>query len=163
MRRTVRFFALLRASALALCTAIVGGNAQAEQALTVSDAWARATVEGQTGSGVFLHLMSPQDAQLVGASSLAAQQVEIHEMRTVGGMMTMRRIERLALPAGKTVALDHDYHIMLIGLTRQLQPGQSLTLTLQWLDAAGARHETNVVAPVRALNTPTASSANRRD
>jgi len=133
------------------------------QLLTVSDAWARATVLGQTGSGVFLHLTSQEDAQLIGASSLAAERVEIHEMRVANGMMTMRRIETLPLPAGKTIALDHEFHIMLIGLKQQLKVGQSVTLSLQWLDAQGTRHVTDVVAPVRALKSAAASSTNRGD
>jgi len=111
-----------------------------------------------------MHLTSGQDAQLIGASSPAADRVEIHEMRLVNGMMTMRRIERLQLPAGTMVALDHEFHIMLIGLKQPLQVGRSIALTLQWLDAHGVRHNTNVVAPVRALNASGArSSAGKRD
>jgi len=159
MQRPVR---LLAACAL-LATASAASGADTPPALAVTDAWARATVEAQTGSGVFLHLTSPQDAQLLGATSAAADRVEIHEMRLVNGMMTMRRIERLPLPAGKTVALDHDFHIMLIGLKHQLQAGSHIDLALQWLDAAGRQHTTQVVVPVRALNTPVGSSGAKRD
>ena len=160
----MRALRLLLILCAALGPAMAASDANTSAGLTVSDAWARATVEGQTGSGVFLQLMSRQDAQLLGGSSPAAERVELHEMRVVNGMMTMRRIERLDLPAGKTVALDHEYHIMLIGLKQPLQVGRSIRLTLQWLDAAGARHSTNVLAPVRALNTAAPRSpAGKRD
>jgi len=151
--RLLALLALPVLLAVPLRAALGAAQAGAAPALTVSDAWARATVEGQTGSGVFLRLTSRQDAQLVGASSDAADRVEIHEMRLVNNVMTMRRIESLPLPAGKTVALEHGYHIMLIGLKRQLQPGQSVALSLLWLDAKGVRHATEVIAPVRALNS----------
>jgi len=144
----------------AVATANVGAR---QPSLTVSDAWARATVEGQTGSGIFLRLRSSEDAQLVGASSSAAERVEIHEMRVVNGMMTMRRIERLPLPAEQTVALEHDYHVMLIGLKRPLQPGRSVVVTLHWLDATGMRRATDVVAPIRALNADAGSAKGKRE
>jgi copper(I)-binding protein len=121
--------------------------------IRVEDPWARGTVEGQTGSGAYMRLTSREDAQLVGASSPLAEHVEIHEMHTVNDMMTMRRVERLALPAHATVALDHDFHVMLIGLKRQLVPGQSVPITLQVLDARGKTHAVHIEAPVRPLNT----------
>ncbi|HYA59104.1 MAG TPA: copper chaperone PCu(A)C [Burkholderiaceae bacterium] len=160
----MRVLLLLLCLCAAIVPAIAAGDASAAPSLAVSDAWARATVEGQTGSGVFLHLLSSQGAQLIGASSSAAERVEIHEMRLVNAVMTMRRIERLDLPAGKVVALDHDYHVMLIGLKHQLQVGHNVALTLHWLDAAGAHHSTDVIAPVRALNTSVVpSSGSKRD
>lgn len=148
----MRIFALLVLLWVPLRAALGASEAAAPQALTVSDAWVRATVEAQTGSGAFLRLTSRQDAQLIGAKSPVADRVEIHEMRLVKDVMTMRRIDSLALPAGKTVALEHGHHIMLIGLKHQLQPGQSVPLTLLWVDAKGVRHATDVLAPVRALN-----------
>ena len=120
----------------------------------VDGAWVRGTVEGQTGSGAYLRLTSREDAQLAGASSPVAQRVEIHEMRLVNDMMTMRRIDRLSLPAHVTVALEHDYHVMLIGLKQQLTVGQKVALTLDIIDAKGAHHAIDVEAPVRPLNAP---------
>jgi copper(I)-binding protein len=142
------------ASLALLCGLVpVAGHGAAPLA-TVRDAWVRGTVEGQTGSGAYLVITSREDATLVGAASPVADHVEIHEMREVGSVMTMRKIERLPLPAGQAVALDHDYHIMLIGLHRQLEVGQSVPLTLELLDAHGARHPIELSAPVRALSTP---------
>ncbi len=143
---------LCLALALALpCTP--GAAAPAPPLVTAEDAWVRGTVEGQTGSGAYMRLTSREDAQLVGASSPVAEHVEIHEMRTVNDMMTMRRIERLALPARTPVALDHDYHVMFIGLKHQLLPPQVVPITLQILDERGRRHAVRIDAPVRALNS----------
>jgi copper(I)-binding protein len=129
------------------------GRATGPALITVEDPWVRGTVEGQTGSGAYMRLTSSEDAQLVGAASPVAEHVEIHEMRTVNDMMTMRRVERLALPAHASVALDHDYHVMFIGLRHQLVVGQTVPITLQVQDAQGRRHAVEVLAPVRALNT----------
>ncbi len=118
----------------------------------VSHAWVRGTVEGQTGSGAYMRLTSREDAQLVGASCAVAARVEIHEMHTVNNMMSMRRVDRLALPAQTTVSLEQGYHVMLIGLRRTLSPGQTVTITLHLLDARGIPFDLDVQAPVRPLN-----------
>jgi copper(I)-binding protein len=141
---------------LALGTVLSAGLAQAVDTapprVLVSGAWVRGTVEGQTGSGAYLRLTSREDARLVGASSAIASKVEIHEMRVVNNMMTMRAVDSLALPANTTVALEHGYHIMLIGLRQTLETGQSVKITLHLLDAAGLPFDIDVLAPVRALN-----------
>lgn len=146
-------------AAAALLAAALGsgpadGAAPAPPRVAVSGAWVRATVEGQTGSGAYLRLTSEEDAQLAGASTPDARKVEIHEMKEIGNRMTMRPIERLALPAHRTVALEHDLHIMLIGLQHRLQTGQTVALTLHLLDARGQPFDVEVAAPVRPLSTP---------
>jgi copper(I)-binding protein len=145
--------ALAAATALLAAATLPSARGASAPPVSVRDAWIRGTVEGQTGSGAYLEITSREDAQLVGASAPFTDRVEVHEMREVDGRMTMRRIERLALPANTPVALDHDYHLMLIGLHQQLRVGQTLTLTLEILDAHGVRHAVTVPAPVRPLNT----------
>jgi hypothetical protein len=141
-----------------LSAALGPGTARAGDAgprVSVSDAWVRGTVEGQTGSGAYLRLTSREDARLVGASSSVASKVEIHEMRMVDNRMTMRAIESLPLPAHRTVALDHGFHIMLIGLRETLATGRTVTITLHLVDAKGAPFDIDVLAPVRPLNAST--------
>ena len=71
-------------------------------------------------------------AVLVGAASPAAGITEIHEMKMDGGVMSMRAIPRLELPAGKPVQLGPGgYHVMLINLKQPLKKGDSVPLTLQ--------------------------------
>jgi periplasmic copper chaperone A len=132
---------------------MIGAPAKGVEPLVqVEDAWVRGTVEGQSGSGAYLRITSREDAQLVGASCKLAGKVEIHEMREVNNLMTMRRLESLALPAHQAVALEHERHIMLIDLKQRLVPGQSLHIDLQVRDAAGHVHTVGVDAPIRALN-----------
>eukprot|EP01034_Spumella_vulgaris_P004341 gene4341-5532_t len=71
----------------------------------VEGAWARATVQGQKGTGAFMKLTAPEGAKLVGASSPAAGVTEVHEMKMEGDVMKMRAVPVLDLPAGKTVEL----------------------------------------------------------
>lgn len=126
----------------------------ADPRLKVEDPWVRGTVEGQSGSGAYLRLTAREDAQLVGASAPIAERVEIHEMHETGNRMTMRRIDSLPLPAGRTVSLTHGYHIMFIGLRQTLTPGMTVDLVLHLRDAKGAAFDVPVRAPVRPLATP---------
>ncbi|MFP5409307.1 MAG: copper chaperone PCu(A)C, partial [Gammaproteobacteria bacterium] len=52
--------------------------------VSVSDAWARATMPGQKVSGAYMKLTADADAKLVGATSPAVPRVEVHEMRMDG-------------------------------------------------------------------------------
>ena len=154
--RMARRMAILLSLCAAFGNELNVGLARAANAipprLLVSDAWVRGTVEGQTGSGAYKRLTSPEDAILIGASSAVASKVEIHEMRLVNNLMTMRRVEKLLLPANTPVALEHGYHVMLIGLRQRLQAGQTVKITLHLVDARGGRFDVEVAAPVRALN-----------
>jgi copper(I)-binding protein len=123
----------------------------------VKSAWVRGTVPAQTMSGAFMELTSKSDATLVGASTPVAEDAEVHEMKQGGGVMKMRATPRLALPAGKTVALKPGgYHIMLMGLKRQLKPGDTVPITLRIADANKKVDAVVVNAEVRELTESSA-------
>ena len=106
---------LIRTSVALAC--LLTGAAFAQTAsVKVEGAWARATVQGQKGTGAFMKLTAPEGAKLVGATSPAAGVTEVHEMKMEGDVMKMRAMPVLDLPAGKTVELKPGgYHIMLLG------------------------------------------------
>lgn len=117
---------------LSLALAVMAVPALAQ--VQVSDAWARATVTGQKGTGAFMKLTAPEGATLVGAVSPVAGVVEIHEMAMEGNVMRMRALPKgLALPAGKAVELKPGgYHVMLMDLKQQLKAGEKVKLDLQF-------------------------------
>lgn len=118
----------------------------------VKSAWVRGTVPAQTVSGAFMEIASAEGATLVGASSPLAEAVELHEMRLEGGVMKMRAVARLALPAGTVVRLEPGgYHIMLLGLKRQLKPGEKVPLELRVENAAKKLVTIAVAMDVREL------------
>jgi copper(I)-binding protein len=137
-----------------LAAACIALSVHAESSpVAVSDAWVRATTPQQKATGAFMKLESKAPATLVGASSPAASLVEVHEMRTENGVMQMRAVPRLPLPAGQTVALKPGgYHIMLIDLKAPLSPGQKVPLTLVIETEGKARQNVTVDAEVRPLN-----------
>ena len=76
----------------------------------------------------------------------AATTVELHETRQEGGVMRMRPLPKVDVPAGGRIEMKPGgQHIMLLGLTRDLHPGDTVTVHLRF-EKAG---EQVVVAPVR--------------
>jgi copper(I)-binding protein len=115
--------------ALAAMAVSAAANAQIE----AKNVWARATVQGQMGTGAFMTLTAKEAVRLVGASSPVAGVVEIHEMALEGNVMRMRAIEGLDVPAGKPVELKPGgYHVMLMDLRRALKPGEKIPVELRF-------------------------------
>ena len=111
------------------------------QNVTVTDAWARATVQGQKATGAFMKITAKDSAKLVGVSSPVAGVVEIHEMKMDKDVMKMSALPNgLDLPAGKAVELKPGgYHVMLMDLKAPLAKDTTIPLTLTVQDAKGVK------------------------
>ncbi|MFY8179455.1 MAG: copper chaperone PCu(A)C [Limnohabitans sp.] len=111
------------------------------QNVTVTDAWARATVQGQKATGAFMKITAKDNAKLVGASSPVAGVVEVHEMKMDKDVMKMSALPNgLELPAGKAVELKPGgYHVMLMDLKTPLTKDTTIPLTLTVQDAKGVK------------------------
>ena len=118
--------------------------------VVVTNAWARPTVPGQTVGAAYLDLTSAHGATLALVQSDAAGTVQVHAMSNDGDVMRMREVDRLALPAGKTIRLaPSGMHLMLLQLKKPLRPGDSVALDLTVVDKAGGPHIVHAIAPVR--------------
>ena len=149
-------------AALGLALAACGQPAQKAQAprvaaVAVTDAWCRPTPNGAQAGGCYVTLLASTDDRLVGGSTPAAAQFQVHEMSMADGVMRMGELkDGLALPAGKSVALAPGAeHIMLIGLTQPLVAGQTVPLTLKFASAP----EVTVQAEIRLPSTSGAGMA----
>jgi len=137
---------------LALCGAV-----HAE--VTVKDAWVRGTTPAQRATGAFMEIVSSEDAVVLSASSPAAGAVELHTMKLEDGIMKMRAIPRLELPAGKPVLLAPGAnHIMLLDLKKQAKPGGVVPIILKVEGKDKKVHSVEIRAQVRDL-TATAAPA----
>jgi copper(I)-binding protein len=145
-----------------LAVAGLAAAAAASAQVTVTDAWVRGTVTGQMATGAFMQLKSPADTALVAAASPVAKIVEVHEMKMEGGMMKMNAVDRLALPAGKTVDLKPGgYHVMLMDLVKPLKDGDTVPLQLTFEDKAGKKQTLEVKAQVKSLTTAGTAPASK--
>ena len=139
------------ATRMAALIAALGIALPASAAVTVKEAWVRGTVPGQSTTGGYLTLRSSEDARLVAVATPAAKRAEIHSSEMKDGVMRMRPVEAVRLPAGRDVAIQGDLHLMLIEVTHVLGAGERVPLTLTIEDAHGKRSKVEVQAPVRPL------------
>jgi len=142
--------------AMLFAAAVPAAHAQVQ----IESPWVRATVAAQKASGAFFNITSATDARLVKVSSPVANVAEIHEMKTEDGVMKMRQIDALALPAGQAVELKPGgYHVMLLGLKGQIKEGDTVPLSLVVEGKDGKRETVEVQAPARALTAGSAAPA----
>ncbi len=102
-------------------------------ALEIEDPYAWSVPPGQANTAAFMRIVNRGVAAraLVGAKSDAAEVVELHTHTMEGGMMKMRRTEGIDVPGDGVVNLEPGgSHVMLIGLKRDLTPGDTVDLSL---------------------------------
>lgn len=114
------------------------GDAAGSAAVSVSDALCRPTPNGRQVTGCYMTLTSTAADTLVSVASPRAALAQIHESRMESNMMMMHELEAgLPLPAGQAVALaPGGNHIMLMGVSEPLRPGDTVPLTLTFATAA---------------------------
>jgi len=137
--------------AVAASLLIAGAAAAQTGSVEIDNAWARATPGKAENGGAYLTIESPTPDRLTGVSTPVAKKAELHTMTMEGGVMKMRPLDGVDLPAGQKVTLQPGaMHIMLLGLTHPLLPGQSFPLTLHF-EKAGTREVNVAVAKVGAM------------
>lgn len=110
---------------------MLGAHAHAAGDVAVTGAWARASSPGQRTASVYLDIVSIHPAALTGASSPVAKRAEMHASSTQDGVMRMRAMEKIDLPAKKTVTLaPGGLHIMLVDIARPLRENERIPLEL---------------------------------
>lgn len=105
----------------------------------IENAFARAVPPGQPNSAAFMTLDNHghHDASLVSASSSVAEVTELHTHTDVDGVMQMRQIDTIEIPAGQQTHLQPGgLHVMLIGLKQNLADGDQIDLTLTFADGS---------------------------
>lgn len=140
-------FRLLLAGLPLWLLAPAGAVAEEAGALSVSGAWARATPGAAKNGAAYFVLKGAKDSAdtLVGGSSPGAGVVEIHTHIEDGGVMKMRKLDKLEVEAGATkVFAPGGLHVMLINLTAPLKEGATLPLTLTFAKAGEVKVEVAV-------------------
>ena len=123
--------AMLAALALAAC----GGSGGTAGGITVSEAWARPSPMMERAGAAYMVLQNngAADDKLLSIESDVAKTIELHETQESGGMMAMSPVPNIEVPANaKTELKPGGFHVMLIGLNRELKVGDKVQLTLNF-------------------------------
>jgi len=102
--------------------------------ITIGHPWARATPGAVKNSAAFMVFDNKGTAdKLIGVSGDIAKDIQIHSMITEAGVMKMREIKSLDIPAnGKAELKPGGFHVMLIGLKDGLKEGATFPLKLKF-------------------------------
>jgi copper(I)-binding protein/putative intracellular protease/amidase len=119
---------------------------KAAEKLVIHNAWIQEMPPARRLTAVYLTIenLSGKENALLAAKADVAGVVELHRAEMNNGMMRMRKLDRVALPVGKT-ELTGDLHIMLIDLKTPLQEGDQVALTLEFENAV----KQTVMVPVK--------------
>ena len=105
-------------------------------ALSIQHPWSRETAVGQAVGGGFLTITNSgaREDRLISGTTPVAAEVQLHTMTMDGGIMRMRQVtDGIAVPAKGSVELKPGgYHIMFMGLKRQLRQGERFPVTLRF-------------------------------
>lgn len=113
--------------------------AAATPSLQVSGAWVRESNPASRITAAYLTLHNPSSKPMTvaGVTSTAAGTVEMHEMKTVDGVMSMQQVSKIVVPAKGSVTLaPNGMHLMLIDLVAPLRGGESVELVLKMDDGS---------------------------
>jgi copper(I)-binding protein len=123
------------------CAALLAG-ASSGKVVTVADAWVRTPNPAVSITAGFMTIENPtaRPVALTGASTSAAAVVEMHEMRMVDGQMSMRKVEKIEIPAGGRVRLEPGgLHLMLFELKEKIVDGTRVEFVLKFDDGTEAK------------------------
>ena len=107
------------------------------ETLRIAHPFATPTPPGAVNGAAYLDITAVSGpVTLVGASSPASSNVELHDMRMDGDMMQMRHVDEVRVEAGETYTMrpGGGFHLMLIGLTEPLKEGERFPLTLTFAE-----------------------------
>jgi protein SCO1/2 len=108
-------------------------NPNRRKLVAIIDAWVREADEAAPANGGYMTLVNagPDSVTLAGIECEGFEKVEVHEMVVVDGMMKMREVKNLVIPAHGYVQMQPGgKHLMLMGPRRHFRNGQQLELKL---------------------------------
>jgi periplasmic copper chaperone A len=118
--------------ALGIVFLLSGCGAPAIENMEVRQAWARPAAQGENGA-VYFVIRSPEEDEILGASTTVAEAVEIHESTMSGDVMEMHPSPSVPLGAGEEVKFEPGgLHIMLVRLNQDLKNGDAIEITLHF-------------------------------
>ncbi|MBW7851567.1 MAG: copper chaperone PCu(A)C [Rhodospirillales bacterium] len=117
---------------LAAAAPALAGDAKVGD-IAITGAWARASAGPVPNGAAFMAIANngKEADKLMAADADVAKAAELHTHIHDGGVMKMRQVPAIDLPAGQTVMLQPGgFHVMFMGLKEPLKEGATFPLTL---------------------------------
>jgi len=114
---------------------LIATAAAAQDTIRIDHAASHSMVPGaKVGDGyLVITNMGNEPDRLVGVRSERAGKVQLHQMSMDNGVMTMRELKGgLAIPAGQTVTLEPNYHLMFQDVSKPFKQGETIRAVLSF-------------------------------
>lgn len=129
---------------------LIVGLVFSQPRLIIENPWVREVPPVSTMSAAFFTLknVGNEDDYLVGVESTVSETAEIHTTVMEDGMMKMRPLKEVKVPAGGSVEFKPmGNHVMLINLKKPLKAGDKVDIVLIFRKSG----KVNVSAPVKSM------------
>ena len=107
----------------------------AEEEISVNNAWIRASVAGDENGAAYMDIRNHTTApvRLLAARGDIAGTIELHEHIRVDGLMRMRELPYIEVPAGGELRFEPGgLHVMLFGIREEFVEGERHTMVLEF-------------------------------
>ena len=115
----------------------------------VANAWVRQTDSAAKANAGYMTLINEarEEVTLVKVESEAFEKIEMHEMATVDGLMSMREIHDLVIPAnGQAMFKPGGWHLMMRGPRQHLTSGETIDMTFTFKSGTHQTVSVNVAS-----------------
>ena len=132
---------------VAFASPLAAAHGYIKGTIEVRHPWTRATPPGAEVAAGYLEIRNTgrEPDRVIGASSPAAERVEMHVTASEKGVMKMREVTSFEAPARKRLVMRPDgTHLMIVGLRKPFVKGQRIPLTLRFERAGDVRVEVEV-------------------
>lgn len=146
--RHSRLASALLAAASISATAHAAGAADS---ITVVDPYVRQAPPGAPATGAFMVIKNSgsKEIKVLKADNPASKITELHTHLNEGGMMKMRQVKDIPVPAGgEAVLKPGGLHVMLIDLKTPLKDGDTVPITLSFDDGSSKKIDVPVKNPM---------------
>lgn len=126
---------ILATSIAAGAVVLADARSPVTSSIRLEDGYIRLSAPGLQIAAGYLTIRnaSSQPDELLGAISSRAQGIQIHSSSMQGGVMRMREVKGVTIPAGGSMVLSPGgLHLMVMGLDPGLKPGESVPLELRF-------------------------------
>lgn len=114
-------------------------TATAADSITIVDPKIRALPPGQKVTAMYMKLKndSAKNHDLIKVESDISNMIELHTHTNENGVMKMGQVESIPVPANSTAeAKSGSYHVMIMGLQKDLELGQKVDFKLIFKDGS---------------------------
>jgi copper(I)-binding protein len=132
---------------VALAAPLAAAHGYGTGDLQVRHPWARATPGGAKSAAGYLEIRNSgqQADRVIGASTPAAERVELHVQILEGDVLKMREVKSFEVPARQRLTLRPGAaHLMIVGLKAPLTKGGRVPLTLRFERAGELKIELEI-------------------